>query len=61
MEEPKISTRPIAENRSSYRSWLASEGIPLIEGFFLEDRLARKIAEITFVCESNFKCLMITQ
>jgi hypothetical protein len=37
MEEPKISTRSIAENRSSYRIWLASEGIPLIEGFFFED------------------------
>jgi hypothetical protein len=37
MEEPKISTRPIGENRSSYRSWVESEGIPLIEGFFIED------------------------
>jgi len=37
MGEPKISTKQIAENRSSYRSWVASEGIPLIEGFFLED------------------------
>jgi len=24
MEEPKVSTRPIAENRSSYRSWMES-------------------------------------
>jgi len=37
MEEPKISTRAIAENRSSYRNWVENEGIPLIEGFFLED------------------------
>ena len=37
MEEPKISTRPIAENRTSYRNWEESEGIPLIEGFFIED------------------------
>jgi oxalate decarboxylase/phosphoglucose isomerase-like protein (cupin superfamily) len=37
MEEPKISTRPIGENKSSYRSWVESEGIPLIEGFFIED------------------------
>jgi len=37
LEEPKISTKQIAENRSSYGSWVASEGIPLIEGFFLED------------------------
>ena len=27
MQEPTISTKPIAENRSSYKSWVASEGI----------------------------------
>ena len=37
MEEPKISTKPITENRSSYRGWVAREGIPIIEGFFIED------------------------
>src|SRR6516165_7650870 len=37
MEEPKISTRPIGESKSLYRSWVESEGIPLIEGFFIED------------------------
>jgi|GEM_PF-3436880 len=37
MQEPTISTKPIAENRSSYKSWVASEGIPIIQGFFLED------------------------
>ncbi len=34
---PKISTQPIAEKKSSYRKWIESEGIPLIEGFFIED------------------------
>ena len=37
MQEPTISTKPIAENRSSYKSWVASEGIPIIQGFFIED------------------------
>src|SRR6266542_290033 len=35
--EPKISTQPIAEKKSSYRKWIETEGIPLIEGFFIED------------------------
>ena len=26
MQEPTISTKPIAENRSSYKSWVASGG-----------------------------------
>ena len=42
MQEPTISTKPIAENRSSYKSWVASEGIPIIQGFFIED--IRKVA-----------------
>ena len=33
MQEPKISTKPIAENRSSYKSWGACEGIPIIQDF----------------------------
>ena len=37
MAEPKISTQPIAEKKSSYRKWIESEGIALIEGFFIED------------------------
>ncbi|MFQ5851528.1 MAG: cupin domain-containing protein [Candidatus Binatia bacterium] len=37
MGEPKISTQPIAEKKSSYRKWVEAEGIPLIEGFFIED------------------------
>ena len=35
--EPKISTQQIAEKKSSYRKWVEKEGIPLIEGFFIED------------------------
>ena len=27
MQEPTISTKPIAENRSSYKSWVASGGV----------------------------------
>jgi hypothetical protein len=42
MQEPKVSTKPIAENRSSYKSWVASEGVPIIQGFFIED--IRKVA-----------------
>src|SRR5215510_11459653 len=37
MEEPKISTKLITEKGSSYKRWVASEGIPVIEGFFIED------------------------
>ena len=37
MEEPKIATVPIAEKGSSYKRWVASEEIPIIEGFFIED------------------------
>ncbi len=37
MEQPKISTTPIAEKGSSYQRWVESEGIPLIGGFFIED------------------------
>src|SRR5215510_14004951 len=37
MEEPKISTTSITEKGSSYKRWVASEGIPIIEGFFIED------------------------
>jgi len=37
MQEPTISRKPFAENRSSYKSWVASEGIPIIQGFFIED------------------------
>jgi oxalate decarboxylase/phosphoglucose isomerase-like protein (cupin superfamily)/mannose-6-phosphate isomerase-like protein (cupin superfamily) len=37
MEQPKISTTPIAERGSSYQRWVESEGIPLIGGFFIED------------------------
>ncbi|HXQ33541.1 MAG TPA: hypothetical protein VN843_05925 [Anaerolineales bacterium] len=42
MQEPTISTKPIAENRGSYKSWVPSEGIPIIQGFFIED--IRKVA-----------------
>ena len=35
--EPRISTQPIAEKKSSYRKWIEAEGVPLIEGFFIED------------------------
>jgi hypothetical protein len=37
MEEPKISTNTITEKGSSYKKWIASEGIPIIEGFFIKD------------------------
>ena len=37
MAQPKISTQPIAEQKSSYRKWIEAEGIPLVEGFFIED------------------------
>ena len=37
MPEPKISDKQIAEKKSSYRKWIESEGVPLIEGFFMED------------------------
>ena len=37
MPEPKISDKPIAEKKSSYRKWIEAEGIPLVEGFFIED------------------------
>lgn len=37
MPEPKISTQVIAEKKSSYRKWIESEGIALVEGFFIED------------------------
>ena len=37
MEEPKISTNSITEKGSSYKRWIASEGIPIIEGFFIKD------------------------
>ena len=37
MSEPKISSQPIAEKKSSYRKWIEAESIPLIEGFFIED------------------------
>src|SRR6266850_1305275 len=37
MAEPKISTQPIAEKKSSYRKWIEAEGMALMEGFFIED------------------------
>lgn len=37
MGEPQISSQPIAEKKSSYHKWIEGEGIPLIEGFFIED------------------------
>ncbi|MBI3061856.1 MAG: ethanolamine ammonia lyase-activating protein, partial [Deltaproteobacteria bacterium] len=37
MAEPKISDKPIAEKKSSYHKWVESEGVSLIEGFFIED------------------------
>ena len=37
MAEPRISDKPIAEKKSSYRKWVESEGVSLIEGFFIED------------------------
>jgi len=37
MSEPKISSQPIAEKKSSYRKWVEAERIPLMEGFFIED------------------------
>ena len=37
MSEPKISSQPIAEKKSSYRKLVEAERIPLMEGFFIED------------------------
>ncbi|MBI4527605.1 MAG: cupin domain-containing protein [Deltaproteobacteria bacterium] len=37
MAEPKISNQQIAEKKSSYRKWVEAEGVPLIEGFFVDD------------------------
>jgi hypothetical protein len=37
MEEPKISTQSITPKDSSYKAWVKSEGIPLVESFFVED------------------------
>jgi hypothetical protein len=37
MAEPKISTQPIAEKKSSYRKWIEAEGMALMEGFYIED------------------------
>jgi oxalate decarboxylase/phosphoglucose isomerase-like protein (cupin superfamily) len=37
MAEPKISTQPIAEKKSSYRKWIEAEGMALMEGFFIAD------------------------
>ena len=37
MPEPKSSDKVIAEKKSSYRKWIESEGVPLVEGFFMED------------------------
>ncbi len=37
MATPQISTKPIAEKKSSYRKWIESDGVPLIEGFFIDD------------------------
>jgi oxalate decarboxylase/phosphoglucose isomerase-like protein (cupin superfamily) len=35
--QPKISDQSIAEKKSSYRKWIEAEGVPLMEGFFIED------------------------
>jgi hypothetical protein len=37
MGEPKVSDKPIAEKKGSYRKWVEAEGVSLIEGFFIED------------------------
>lgn len=37
MAEPVVSTQPIAEKKSSYWKWLETEGVPVVEGFFVED------------------------
>jgi oxalate decarboxylase/phosphoglucose isomerase-like protein (cupin superfamily) len=37
MPEPKTSDKVIAEKKSSYRKWIETEGVPLVEGFFMED------------------------
>jgi len=44
MPEPKISTQQIAEKKSSYRKWIDAEGVPLIEGFFLDDIAAAPLS-----------------
>jgi len=37
MQDPKISTESIVGMGGSYRKWVESEGIPLVESFFVED------------------------
>ncbi len=37
MTEPKISTESITPKSSSYKKWVESEGIPLVESFFVDD------------------------
>ena len=37
MIEPKISKESISPKKSSYKTWIESEGIPLIQSFFVED------------------------
>lgn len=37
MKPEEVARQPITDRRSSYIKWVESEGIPLIQGFFIED------------------------
>lgn len=37
MKPEEVARQPITDQRSSYIKWVESEGIPLIQGFFIED------------------------
>ena len=37
MKPEEVAGQPITDRRSSYLKWVESEGIPLIQGFFIED------------------------
>ena len=44
MVEPKIANESIRANCSSYKQWVETEGIPLIESFFVEDIASEPLA-----------------
>lgn len=37
MQEPKISSESVVGTGGTYRKWVESEGIPLVESFFVDD------------------------
>ncbi|MGZ8529250.1 MAG: cupin domain-containing protein, partial [Candidatus Binatia bacterium] len=37
MQEPKISTESVVGTGGTYRKWVESEGLPLVESFFVDD------------------------